>query len=115
MCWFDDLLVVRSPMPSPGWFITPGIDRARRWWDNVGMSNNTHFVATQAADIDPQVLADSDAVMKHLIDGTPIDPETARRIHERAAKITEEIRRVHGEIDDETFAKLIHDDDDDEP
>ena len=51
--------------------------------------------------------------MKRIIDGTPVDPETARRIEERANRITEEIYRTHGLIDDETFQRLL--DDDDEP
>ena len=68
---------------------------------------------TEPAGIDMQVLADLDAVMKRIIDGTPVDPETSRRIEERAARITEEIYRTHGLIDDETFQKLL--DDDDEP
>jgi len=68
---------------------------------------------TQSAGIDQQVLADLDAVMKRIIDGTPVDPETARRIEERANRITEEIYRTHGLIDNETFQRLL--DDDDEP
>lgn len=52
-----------------------------------------------SADTDPQVLADLDAVMRHIIDGTPIDPETSRRIEERANLITEEVYRLHGDID----------------
>ena len=48
---------------------------------------------TEPAGIDLQVLADLDAVMKRIIDGTPVDPETSRRIEERADRITEEIRR----------------------
>ena len=55
--------------------------------------------------------ADAEAVMEHYLHGKPIDPEVARRVHERAARVTEEIRRVHGVVDDETFGALIHDDD----
>ena len=68
---------------------------------------------SETAGIERQVLADLDAVMKRIIDGTPVDPETARRIEERANRITEEIYRTHGLIDDETFQRLL--DDDDEP
>ena len=68
---------------------------------------------TQSAGIDQQVLADLDAVTKRIIDGSPVDPETSRRIEERANRITEEIYRTHGLIDDETFQRLL--DDDDEP
>ena len=67
---------------------------------------------TQSAGIDLQVLADLDAVMKRIIDGTPVDPETSRRIEERADRITEEIRRTRGVMDDARFQALLHDDDD---
>ena len=64
------------------------------------------------AGIDPQVLADLDAVMKRIIDGTPVDPETSRRIEERADRMMEEIRRTRGVMDDTRFQALLHDDDD---
>ena len=69
-------------------------------------------VATESVGIDLQVLADLDAVMKRIIDGTPVDPETSRRIEERADRITEEIRRTRGVMDDARFQALLHDDDD---
>ena len=68
--------------------------------------------ATERAGIDLQVLADLDAVMKRIIDGTPVDPETSRRIEERADRITEAIRRTQGVMDDARFQALLHDDDD---
>ena len=67
---------------------------------------------TEPAGIDLQVRADLDAVMKRIIDGTPVDPETSRRIEERADRITEEIRRTRGVMDDARFQALLHDDDD---
>ena len=67
---------------------------------------------TEPAGIDPQVLADLNAVMKRIIDGTPVDPETSHRIEERADRITEEIRRTRGVMDDARFQALLHDDDD---
>ncbi len=54
--------------------------------------------------------ADSEAVMRHAFEGEPLDPEVARRVEERAARIAEEIYRIHGLIDDETFQKLLDDD-----
>jgi hypothetical protein len=60
---------------------------------------------------DPQELADQEAVLRHAFQGEPLDPEVRRRVHERAARITEEIYRTHGLIDDETFQKLFDDDD----
>jgi len=40
----------------------------------------------------------------------PLDPEVARRVDERAARITEQVRRTRGVIDDETFQALLADD-----
>ena len=67
---------------------------------------------TKTTGIDPQERADEEAVLRHAFHGEPLDPEVARRVHERAARITEEIYRVHGEIDPETINALFHDDDD---
>ena len=67
---------------------------------------------TESVGIDPLVLADLDAVIKRIVDGTPVDPETSRRIEERADRITEEIRRTRGVMDDDRFQALLHDDDD---
>jgi hypothetical protein len=69
-------------------------------------------VETEPASLDPQVRTDLDAVIKRIIDGTPVDPETSRRIEERADRITEEIRRTRGIIDDASFQALLDDDDD---
>jgi hypothetical protein len=66
---------------------------------------------TETAGIDPQVLADLDAVMKRISEGAAVDPETSRRIEERAARITEEIRRNRGVMGDDRFQALLHDDD----
>jgi hypothetical protein len=60
---------------------------------------------------DSQVLADLDAVMKRISDGTPVDPETPRRIEERTDRITEEVRRTRGVMDDDRFQALRHNDD----
>jgi hypothetical protein len=50
--------------------------------------------------------------MKRIVDGTPVDAETSRRIEERADRITEEIRRTRGVMADDRFQALLHDDDD---
>ena len=68
--------------------------------------------ATEPAGIDAQVMADLEAVMKRITDGTPVDPETSRRIEQRADRITEEIRRTRGVMDDARFQSLLRDDDD---
>ncbi|HEV3085193.1 MAG TPA: hypothetical protein VGY66_35870 [Gemmataceae bacterium] len=43
--------------------------------------------------------ADEDAVCEHLLTGEPLDPDVRRRVQARAEKITEEVRRVHGDVD----------------
>lgn len=70
-------------------------------------------MSTKIAAIDP--LADSEhsdteAVLRHAFERAPLDPEVARRVEERAARITEQVRRTHGVIDDETFQTLLADD-----
>ena len=67
--------------------------------------------ATEPIGTDAQVMADIEAVMKRIIDGTPVDPETSSRIEQRADRITEEIRRTKGVIDDAQFQSLLDDDD----
>ena len=60
---------------------------------------------TKTAGIDPEVLADIDALMRHTTEKTPVDPELFRRVNERADRLTEELRRTPA-IDIE---KLFHD------
>jgi len=55
--------------------------------------------------------SDTEAVLKHAFERAPLDSEVARRVDERAARITEQVRRTHGVIDDETFQLLLADDD----
>jgi hypothetical protein len=54
--------------------------------------------------------SDTEAVLKHAFEGVPLDPDVARRVDERAARITEQVRRTYGVIDDETFQTLLADD-----
>ena len=44
-------------------------------------------------------LADLTAVLEHLEDSTPIDPEVTRRVRQRSERMTEELRRNRGEIE----------------
>jgi hypothetical protein len=66
---------------------------------------------TKTTGPDPHERADGEAVLRHAFHGEPLDPEVARRVHERAARVTEEIYRLHGEIDTETINALFRDDD----
>lgn len=54
--------------------------------------------------------SDTEAVLKQAFEGTPLAPEVARRVDERAAQITEQVRRAYGVIDDATFQLLLADD-----
>ena len=54
--------------------------------------------------------SDTEAVLRYAFEGAPLDPEVARRIDERADRITEQVRRTHGVIEDETFQTLLADD-----
>jgi hypothetical protein len=70
-------------------------------------------MSTESGTTDPHADtddSDTTAVLQHAFDGTPLDPEVARRVDERSARITEQVRRTHGVIDDETFQTLLADD-----
>jgi hypothetical protein len=73
------------------------IDRTAFRWENTGMTPTT-LDANDLAPT-PQSLADEDAVMAAFVNGTPVDPEVGRRVHERAMKIRDEIRRRYGVVD----------------
>ena len=54
---------------------------------------------TDSAVIPPDVLADVQAVIDHLVSGKPLDPDTGRRVAERAERITEELTKEYGVLD----------------
>jgi hypothetical protein len=54
---------------------------------------------------DPQARDDYKAVMRHITEGSPSN-RNSRRVRERAERITDEIRREHGDIE---VVKLLHD------
>jgi hypothetical protein len=47
----------------------------------------------------PDLQADTQAVLEYLTTGKPLDPDTTRRIRERAQGITQELRQKHGTLD----------------
>ena len=49
--------------------------------------------------VDPVELADSQAVIERLLHGGALDPEVRRRVQQRAAQITERLRRNYGTLD----------------
>ena len=59
--------------------------------------------------IDPQALADLEAVMRHVNEGTPVEPELARRVQERSQRIMEETRRKYGETDVDALIHAVRD------
>ncbi len=54
---------------------------------------------TEITGMDPQVRDDYQAVIKHILDKTPLDPELVRRIEERADRIAERLRQENVDID----------------
>lgn len=54
---------------------------------------------SDANGIPPDVMADMQAVAEAVASGKPLDPEIARRVRERGARITEEIRNKYGLLD----------------
>jgi hypothetical protein len=48
---------------------------------------------------DSRIDADVEAVMESYVTGKQLDPEVARRVHERAMQIREETYRKHGLVD----------------
>jgi hypothetical protein len=53
--------------------------------------------------------ADAAAVLEQFATGRPLDPAAAERLRARAAEVTEDIRRAHGTVDDDTFQSLLDD------
>ena len=60
-----------------------------------------------STDTQTNIDEDAEAVLQHAFHGKPLDPDVARRVRERAAEITERIRRTKGVIDDATFESLL--------
>jgi len=54
---------------------------------------------TVTSDSLPEILADSEAVVAAIQSGKPLDPEIARRIHDRAERIREDVFQQHGLVD----------------
>jgi len=42
--------------------------------------------------------ADAQAVMDHVLNGVPLDPEVARRVRERSERATAKVRRKFGTV-----------------
>lgn len=72
---------------------------------------NTTSPAARPPDLDDPALreADAAAVLERLVSGKPLDPAIAERVRARAERVTEDIRRVHGLVDDDTFQSLLDD------
>jgi hypothetical protein len=77
-------------------------------------ARDNDYMSSETAATDPLAASehsDTEAVLRHAFERVPLDPEVARRVDERAARITEQVRRTHGVIDDQTFQLLLADDD----
>ena len=51
---------------------------------------------TEPSTLPPEVRADIEAVAAAVAASRPVDPEVARRIHERAERVRQEILAKHG-------------------
>ena len=59
----------------------------------------TETNAAPARTLPPGVHPDVQAVADAVAAGRPVDPEVARRVHERAVRIRDQIFRTHGLLD----------------
>jgi hypothetical protein len=48
--------------------------------------------------MDPEVMADLDAILEHAYAGTPVEPELARRIRGRSEAVQKTLRDKSGEL-----------------
>ncbi len=46
----------------------------------------------------PSIEADARAVVEQVLSGKPVDPDAARRVHEHAEQIRQEILSKHGVV-----------------
>lgn len=53
-------------------------------------------MSTEPPSVD--VSADLEAVLQHLMVGTPVEADLSRRVRERSERMTEELRRRHGQL-----------------
>jgi hypothetical protein len=68
--------------------------------ENDVMASSNPPTAVPFADVlSPELEADTRAVIEKLMTGKPLDPETYRRIQERADRIRDEVYRRHGLLD----------------
>jgi hypothetical protein len=72
---------------------------------------STESPIARRIDLDDPALreADAAAVLERLVSGAPLDPAISERVHARAERVTEDIRRAHGLVDDNTFQSLLDD------
>jgi hypothetical protein len=52
--------------------------------------------------------------MRHVLEGAPIESDVTRRVRARAERITEEVYRTHGLLDNETIHNLLRSDEEDD-
>lgn len=72
---------------------------------------STNSLTTRPTDLDDPALAEADAaaVLECLTSGGPLDPAVADRARARAERVTDDIRRTRGVIDDAAFQALLDD------
>ncbi len=53
---------------------------------------------TNASSVEAEVLADLEAVLRHVTERTPVEPELARRVRARSEAVQAQLRRTYGEL-----------------
>jgi hypothetical protein len=72
---------------------------------------STKSPTIQSTDHDEPALrvADAAAVLEHFVMGKPLDAAISEHVRARAEKVTANIRRNRGLVDDDTFQSLLDD------
>lgn len=65
----------------------------------------------QTTGMDPQLLEDYQAAIKHILEKTPLDPAVYQRIKERGERITQRLRDENVDIDIVQILREVRDED----
>ncbi|MCI0360264.1 MAG: hypothetical protein L0211_17440 [Planctomycetaceae bacterium] len=76
-------------------------------YNGIAMNNTGMSITLNPGPIPPDVLADGEAIVAAIMAGKKPDAALARKVRDRAQRITEEIRKKHGVLN--IGAKAIRD------
>ena len=81
-------------VPGPD-LIRTRVDDGTARVENIGRSTHRNI----STSIPPDILADGEAIIQAALTGTKLDTDQVRRVRQRAARVTEEVRVKHGVFD----------------